>query len=453
MSLSIVILAAGQGTRMRSHLPKVLQTLAGKPLLAHVLDTAGRLSADAIYVVYGHGGERVPDAFPERPIEWVRQESQLGTGHAVMQAIDRIPDSHLVMVLYGDVPLTRPDTLQRLIDAAGENDLALLTTKLSDPSGYGRIVRNAAGAVERIVEHKDATDSERRIDEINTGLMLCSAARLRRWLAALGNDNAQGEYYLTDIIGMAAGEGLAVAGLVVDEADEVHGINDRVQLAEAERLLRTRNAERLLREGVTLADPARVDVRGSLMCGHDVSIDVNVVFEGDVQLGDNVRIGPGCVIRNSSIGDDTVIDALCHLDNASIGRNCRIGPYARLRPQARLADDVHAGNFVEVKKSDIGKGSKVNHLTYIGDASIGAGVNVGAGTITCNYDGANKHRTVIEDGAFIGSNTALVAPVRVGRNAVVGAGSTVSRDAPADALTVSRARQATIEGWKRPTKK
>ena len=453
MSLSIVILAAGQGTRMRSHLPKVLQTLAGKPLLAHVLDTAGRLSADAIYVVYGHGGERVPDAFPERPIEWVRQESQLGTGHAVMQAIDRIPDSHLVMVLYGDVPLTRPDTLQRLIDAAGENDLALLTTKLSDPSGYGRIVRNAAGAVERIVEHKDATDSERRIDEINTGLMLCSAARLRRWLAALGNDNAQGEYYLTDIIGMAAGEGLAVAGLVVDEADEVHGINDRVQLAEAERLLRTRNAERLLREGVTLADPARVDVRGSLKCGHDVSIDVNVVFEGDVQLGDNVRIGPGCVIRNSSIGDDTVIDALCHLDNASIGRNCRIGPYARLRPQARLADDVHAGNFVEVKKSDIGKGSKVNHLTYIGDASIGAGVNVGAGTITCNYDGANKHRTVIEDGAFIGSNTALVAPVRVGRNAVVGAGSTVSRDAPADALTVSRARQATIEGWKRPTKK
>ncbi|HEX7047288.1 MAG TPA: bifunctional UDP-N-acetylglucosamine diphosphorylase/glucosamine-1-phosphate N-acetyltransferase GlmU [Gammaproteobacteria bacterium] len=453
MPLSIVILAAGQGTRMRSRLPKVLQTLAGRPLLAHVLDAADKLSGDAVYVVYGHGGEQVPEAFADRDIEWVRQESQLGTGHAVAQTIGRIPDSHLVMVLYGDVPLIRAETLQRLIDAAVDGDLVLLTTKLDDPSGYGRILRDTQGGVTRIVEHKDATDTERRINEINTGLLLCSARRLRAWLNALGNDNAQGEYYLTDIIGMAASEGLRVEGLVVEEADEVHGINDRAQLAEAERLLRERNAERLLRDGVTLADPARIDIRGKLQCGQDVSIDVNVVFEGDVTLGDNVRIGPGCVIRDCTIGEGSVINALCHLEAANVGRNCRIGPYARLRPGAMLSDDAHVGNFVEIKKSDIGRGSKVNHLTYIGDASIGAGVNIGAGTITCNYDGANKHRTVIEDGAFIGSNTALVAPVRVGRNATVGAGSTISKDAPADALTVSRARQASIDGWQRPKKK
>lgn len=453
MPLSIVILAAGQGTRMRSRLPKVLQTLAGQPLLAHVLDAADKLSADAVHVVYGHGGERVPEAFPGRRIDWVRQESQLGTGHAVAQAIGKIPDSHLVMVLYGDVPLIRPETLQRLIDAAAESDLVLLTTKLADPSGYGRILRDSQGGIERIVEHKDATDTERRIDEINTGLLLCPASRLRQWLEALGNDNAQGEYYLTDIIGMAANEGLRVEGLLVEEADEVHGINDRAQLAEAERLLRARTAERLLRDGVTLADPARIDVRGSLQCGQDVSIDVNVVFEGDVALGDGVRIGPGCVIRDCTIGDGSIVDALCHLEAASVGRNCRIGPYARLRPGAMLSEDVHIGNFVEVKKSDIGEASKVNHLTYIGDTSIGAGVNVGAGTITCNYDGANKHRTVIEDGAFIGSNTALVAPVRIGRNATIGAGSTISKDAPSDALTVSRARQVSIESWQRPTKR
>lgn len=453
MPLSIVILAAGQGTRMHSRLPKVLQPLAGRPLLAHVLDAAGKLAADAVYVVYGHGGEQVPEAFPGRDIEWVRQESQLGTGHAVAQTIGRIPDSHLVLVLYGDVPLIRTETLQRLIDATANSDLVLLTTKLDDPSGYGRILRDAEGGVERIIEHKDASDSERRIDEINTGLLLCPARRLRSWLNALGNDNAQGEYYLTDIIGMAAAEGLRVEGLIVEEADEVHGINDRAQLAEAERLLRERTATRLLREGVTLADPARIDVRGRLACGQDVNIDVNVVFEGDVTLGDSVRIGPGCIIRNCTIGDGSVIDALCHLEGANVGRNCRIGPYARLRPEAMLSDDARVGNFVEIKKSDIGKGSKVNHLTYIGDASVGAGVNIGAGTITCNYDGANKHRTVIEDGAFIGSNTALVAPVRVGRNATVGAGSTVTKDAPPDALTVSRARQTSIDGWQRPEKK
>ena len=452
MPLSIVILAAGQGTRMRSRLPKVLQQLAGKPLLAHVLDTVDELSAEAVYVVYGHGGEQVPEAFSSRKVEWVRQESQLGTGHAVAQAIGHIPDDHQVLVLYGDVPLMQADTLRGLVEKCDVADLVLLSTKLVDPAGYGRIVRGSHGNIERIVEHKDATDSERRIDEVNTGLLAAPCARLRKWLAALGNDNAQGEYYLTDVIGMAAGEGLRVEGVIADDPAEVHGINDRRQLAEAEKILRRRNADRLLRDGVTLVDPERIDVRGSLQCGQDVTIDVNVVFHGDVRLGDRVVIGPGCVISDATIGDGTTVDALCHIDSTNIGRDCRIGPYARLRPGATLGDEVHVGNFVEIKKSELGKGSKANHLSYIGDAGIGAGVNIGAGTITCNYDGANKHRTIIEDGAFIGSNTALVAPIRVGRNAVVGAGSTLSKDAPADALTVSRGRQTTIEGWQRPKK-
>lgn len=452
MPTSIVILAAGQGTRMRSRLPKVLQPLAGRPLLAHVLDSAAGLNADATYVVYGHGGAQVTQAFPDSNIEWVLQESQLGTGHAVMQAIDRIPDSHLVLVLYGDVPLIRPSTLLRLADSAGTDALALLTAKMRDPTGYGRIVRRADGGIEKIVEHKDASELERSIREINTGLLACPAQRLRGWLAALNNDNTQGEYYLTDIIGMAARQGVAVEGLLVEDVDEVHGINDRRQLAEAESILRRRTADRLFREGVTLADPDRIDVRGLLQCGQDVSIDVNVVFEGEVFLGDGVRVGPGCVIRDSHIAEGSVIDALCHIESAQVGRNCRIGPYARLRPDARLDEGVHVGNFVEIKKSDIGRNSKVNHLTYIGDASIGTGVNIGAGTITCNYDGANKHRTIIEDGAFIGSNTSLVAPIRIGRNATIGAGSAISKDAPADSLTVSRGRQASIEGWQRPKK-
>lgn len=452
MPLSIVILAAGQGTRMRSRKPKVLQTLAGKPLLAHVLDAVAELSADSVYVVYGHGGEQVPEAFANRKVGWVRQESQLGTGHAVAQAIGRIPDEHLVLVLYGDVPLIQPQTLRQLVDHTETADLVLLTTKLDEPAGYGRIIRNVHGAVERIAEHKDATDSERRINEVNTGLLAAQAIRMRKWLASLSNDNSQGEYYLTDAIAMAAGEALRVDGVVVDDATEVHGINDRRQLADAESILRERNASRMLREGVTLADPARVDIRGNLKCGQDVTIDVNVVFEGDVELGDDVYIGPGCVIRNSRVGDGTRIEALSHIESASVGKHCRIGPYARLRPEAHLSDDVHVGNFVEIKKSELGKGSKANHLAYIGDSAIGTKVNVGAGTITCNYDGVNKHRTIIEDGAFIGSNTSLVAPVRIGRNAVIGAGSTVSKDAPANALTVSRARQATIENWQRPQK-
>lgn len=452
MPLSIVILAAGQGTRMRSRKPKVLQTLAGKPLLAHVLDAVAELSTNSVYVVYGHGGEQVPEAFARRKVAWVRQESQLGTGHAVAQAIGRIPDEHLVLVLYGDVPLIQPQTLRQLVDHVDTADLVLLTTKLNDPSGYGRIIRNVHGAVERIAEHKDATDSERRINEVNTGLLAARASRMRKWLASLSNDNSQGEYYLTDTIAMAASEGLRVDGVVVDDMTEVHGINDRRQLADAERILRERNASRMLREGVTLADPTRVDVRGNLKCGQDVTIDVNVVFEGDVELGEDVYIGSGCVIRNSRIGDGTRIEALSHIESASVGKNCRIGPYARLRPDAHLSDDVHVGNFVEIKKSELGKGSKANHLAYIGDSAIGTKVNVGAGTITCNYDGVNKHRTIVEDGAFIGSNTSLVAPVRIGRNAVIGAGSTVSKDAPADALTVSRARQTTIENWQRPQK-
>ncbi|MBW3566667.1 MAG: bifunctional UDP-N-acetylglucosamine diphosphorylase/glucosamine-1-phosphate N-acetyltransferase GlmU, partial [Proteobacteria bacterium] len=354
---------------------------------------------------------------------------------------------------YGDVPLINAQTLRHLVDQMEVADLSLLTTKLDDPSGYGRIVRNIHGAVERIIEHKDATDGERRIDEVNTGLLVANAGRLRKWLATLGNDNSQGEYYLTDTIGMAAGEGLRVEGVIAEDPSEVHGINDRRQLAEAENILRMRRADKLLRDGVTLIDPSRIDIRGDLKCGQDVTIDANVVFEGDVILGNGVHVGPGCVIRNSRIGDGSVIDALCHIESAIVGRSCHIGPYARLRPEAHLHEDVRVGNFVEIKKSEVGKGSKVNHLTYLGDAAIGAGVNVGAGTITCNYDGANKHRTVIEDGAFIGSNTALVAPLRVGRNAVIGAGSTISKDAPADTLTVSRARQTTIEGWQRPQKR
>ena len=452
MTTSTIILAAGQGTRMRSGLPKVLQPLGGRPMLAHVLDTVSRLEDTRVYVVHGHGGERVQAAFQERQLQWVHQAEQLGTGHAVMQAMGRIADDDLVLVLYGDVPLMRLPTLTGLLNAARPGALALLTARVDDPAGYGRIVRGEGGSIQRIVEHKDASERERAITEINTGLLACPARKLREWLARLDNDNAQGEYYLTDIIGMAAGEGYPVEGIIVEDISEIHGINDRRQLAEAERILRERIADQLLAAGVTLADPSRIDVRGELRCGRDVFLDVNVVFEGEVELGDDVVIGPNCVIRNARIGSGTRIDAFSHIDSADIGRDARIGPYARLRPGAELADEVHVGNFVEVKKSRIGRGSKANHLSYIGDAEVGAGVNIGAGTITCNYDGANKHRTVIEDGAFIGSNSALVAPVIIGRNATVGAGSTISKNAPAGALTVSRARQTTIEGWQRPQK-
>lgn len=452
-NLSVIILAAGQGTRMRSAMPKVLQPLGGRPMLAHVLDTARDLGPRHIHVVYGHGGDAVPAAFDDATLDWVLQAEQLGTGHAVQQAMPNVPDSDIVLVLYGDVPLIRPATLELLTVAAAEGALAVLTAHPEDPTGYGRIVRSSNGNIERIVEHKDASHAEREIGEINTGLLAAPARRLRGWLDRLGNDNAQGEYYLTDVIAMAVADGVPVRGTAAAEYAEVHGINNRRQLADAEAILRDRHAAALLDQGVTLVDPRRIDVRGRLSCGSDVVIDVNVVLEGNVELGDNVYIGPGSVIRNARIGTGSRVEALCHIEGALVGEQAQIGPYARLRPGSELAHGAKAGNFVEIKKSRLGAGAKVNHLTYIGDADVGADVNVGAGTITCNYDGVKKHRTVIEDGAFIGSNTSLVAPVTVAREATIGAGSVITKNAPAGKLTLTRARQITLDGWQRPSKK
>ena len=452
MGLSIVILAAGQGTRMRSALPKALQPLAGRPLLAHVVDCSEAIAADDVCVVYGHGGDRVRAAFDGRKLRWALQAEQLGTGHAVMQAMPGTPGGNRVLVLFGDVPLIRPQTLERLLANCPPGDLAVLTVELDDPTGYGRIVREH-GAVVRNVEHKDATPVERRIREINTGVLCCPGAKLKGWLDRLGNANSQGEYYLTDVIGMAVADGVRVHGVKAESWVEVMGINDRKQLAEAERALQRRLVGELMAQGVSFADPERVDIRGTLTCGRDVWIDVNSVFEGDVSLGNNVRIESNNVIRNAKIGAGTVIHPNCHIEASTTGPDCEIGPFSRLRPGVELADRVKIGNFVEVKKSTISSGSKVNHLTYIGDTEIGQNVNVGAGTITCNYDGANKHKTVIGDGAFIGSGVELVAPVEIGAGATIGAGSTISKDAPADKLTVERSRQVTVDGWKRPVKK
>ena len=452
MTLGIVILAAGQGTRMLSDLPKVLHPLAGKPLLGHVLDTAAALGPERVVVVHGHGGERVKAAFAGRDdIVWVEQAQQLGTGHAVQQALPALDGLDRVLVLYGDVPLIRGTTLQRLVGGT-ESDLGLLTVTLDDPAGYGRILRDGAGNVLRIVEQKDATPEALAVREINTGIMLFGAPRLRDWLGRLSNDNAQGEYYLTDVIEMAVHDGVAVHVAQPDHPVEAEGVNNRLQLATLERAYQRDRAEELLLAGVTLADPSRFDLRGTLRHGRDVSIDVNVIIEGDVILGDNVRVGANTVLRNVRVGDGVEILENCVLEDAEIGPDSRIGPYSRLRPGAHLVGGAHVGNFVEIKKAVIGLGSKVNHLTYVGDADIGAGVNLGAGTITCNYDGANKHRTVIGDGAFIGSNTALVAPVEVGPGATIGAGSVITRDAPADKLTLARGRQLTLDGWKRPVK-
>lgn len=451
--LSVIVLAAGLGKRMRSDLPKVLQPLAGRPLLAHVLASARALSPAAIHVVHGHGAERVRTAFPDADLDWVLQAEQLGTGHAVLQAAPRVPDDHLVLVLYGDVPLMSTATLARLLEPARAGALAVLTAEYADPSGYGRIVRDARGALVRIVEERDASEAERAIREVNTGLIACPAARLKSWLPRLRRDNAQGEYYLTDCVALAVADGVAVVAVCADSEEEAHGINDRLQLARAESLLRARRARALMEAGVTLADPARLDVRGEVTCGRDVYIDVDVILEGRVTLGDRVRIGPFCLLRDVSIAADTEVFSHSRIEEAEIGRRCRIGPYARIRPATRLEDEVHVGNFVEIKKSELGTGAKANHLAYLGDASVGRDVNVGAGTITCNYDGVNKHRTVIQDGAFIGSNTSLVAPVVVGAGATIGAGSVVTRDAPAEALTVARAKQVTVPGWKRPRKK
>jgi bifunctional UDP-N-acetylglucosamine pyrophosphorylase/glucosamine-1-phosphate N-acetyltransferase len=452
--VSVVVLAAGQGKRMHSALPKVLQPLAGRPLLEHVIRAARALRPAGIHVVYGHGAEQVRAGFADQAdLKWALQAEQLGTGHAVVQAMPAIPDEHRVLVLCGDVPLIRPQTLERLLGDEAGGKLALLTARVDDPTGYGRVLRDGAGHVARIVEHKDATDQERRVNEINTGLMALEARALRRYLAELKNDNAQREYYLTDVIGMAVADGVEVEGIVAASPTEVLGINDRAQLAAAERALQRRHAADLMARGVTLADPERIDVRGEVTVGRDVFIDVGVVLEGKVVLGDRVRVEPYAVVRHCTLGADTVVHPYSVLDGAAAGDDCEIGPFSRLRPGTVLAGHVKVGNFVEMKNSRVAPHSKVNHLTYIGDATVGAEVNVGAGTITCNYDGANKHHTVIGDRAFIGSGVMLVAPVEIGAGATIGAGSTITKNAPPGELTLERSTQVTRSGWQRPKKR
>ena len=452
LPLAVVILAAGQGKRMKSELPKVLQPLAGKPLLSHVIDTARSLNPASIHVVYGHGGDRVREALSAQGIDWVLQEQRLGTGHAVQQAMPHIGDDRTVLVLYGDVPLTRAETLAELIALTGPKSVGLLTMLPEDPAGYGRIVRSPRGDVRRIVEEKDASKKELKIRECNSGILAAGAKLLKKWLQGLRNDNSQGEYYLTDVIGMAAKDKVTVTPLVAADLSEVLGVNDKTQLAELEGIYRRRVARDLMLAGVTLADPSRIDVRGRLTHGTDVFLDANVLLEGNVKLGNRVRVHANTVIRDSEIGDDTEVFPHCVIDSAVIGPNCNIGPFARFRPSSALEAGVHIGNFVEVKNSRMAAGSKANHLSYVGDAQVGARVNIGAGTIIANYDGANKHRTVIEDNVHTGSNSVLVAPITVGAGATVGAGSTVTRGVPAGKLTLARARQVVIEDWVRPVK-
>lgn len=449
--MNIVILAAGQGKRMHSNLPKVLHPLAGKALVSHVIDTARSLSPQALCVVYGHGGDVVRSTLDASDLAWALQEPQLGTGHAVQQALPHLKEAGTTLVLYGDVPLIQAETLKRLLQAA-QDALAILTVELADPSGYGRIVRDATGQVVRIVEQKDSTAEERAVREINTGIMAMPTARLGEWLGRLSNNNAQKEYYLTDIVGMAVEAGLPIRTANPKNEWEVLGVNSKVQLAELERIAQRCVAEQLMEQGVRLADPARFDVRGELHCGRDVFIDVNCVFEGKVELDEAVEVGPNCVLKNARIGAGTRLAAFTHIEDAVVGADGVIGPFARLRPGTVLAEDVHVGNFVEIKKSRVAAHSKANHLAYIGDAVIGSRVNVGAGTITCNYDGVNKFQTIIEDDVFIGSDTQLVAPVTVGRGATLGAGTTLTKNAPPDTLTISRAKQISIPGWKRPVK-
>jgi bifunctional UDP-N-acetylglucosamine pyrophosphorylase/glucosamine-1-phosphate N-acetyltransferase len=450
--MNVVILAAGMGKRMHSDLPKVLHPLAGRPMLQHVIDRARSLAPHRIVVVYGHGGDAVPRACAGDDLRWALQAPQLGTGHAVMQALPHLAPDAPTLVLYGDVPLTTRDTLARLLEAAGDGRLGLLTVEVPDPAGYGRIVREGARIV-RVVEHKDADAATRAIAEVNTGILVAPTAALVRWLGALGNDNAQKEYYLTDIVAAAVQDGVPVVSAHPDAVWETLGVNGKRQLAELERIFQGRLAADLMDQGVTLADPARLDVRGELVCGRDVSIDIDCVFEGRVVLEDGAAIGAHCVIRDSRIGAGAQVLPFTYVERSSIGARARIGPYTRLRPGTELGEETHVGNFVEMKNTRMAAKSKANHLSYVGDAVVGERVNIGAGTITCNYDGANKYRTVIEDDAFIGSDTQLVAPVRVGRGATLGAGTTLTRDAPAGKLTVSRARQATIDAWKRPVKK
>jgi bifunctional UDP-N-acetylglucosamine pyrophosphorylase/glucosamine-1-phosphate N-acetyltransferase len=437
---------------MRSELPKVLQPLAGRPLLAHVLACAEDLQADDVCVVYGHGSDAVQAAFPAPELRWALQAEQLGTGHAVQQAMPETSAANRVLILAGDVPLLTAATLARLLEETPATDVAVLTVDMDDPSGYGRIIRNESG-VQRIVEQKDASEEELAIGEINTGVILVPGDKLKGWLENLSNDNSQGEYYLTDVIAMAIADSVEVHGIKADNWVEVMGINDKKQLAVAERALQARLVDELMQQGVGFADPSRVDIRGTLQCGKDVFIDINAVFEGDVELGDGSKVESNNLIRDSRLGPGTTVHSNCHIEGATTGIDCEIGPFARLRPGAELANNVKVGNFVEIKKSTIADGSKVNHLTYIGDTDIGSSVNVGAGTITCNYDGVNKHKTSIGDNASIGSNVNLVAPVSVGEGATIGAGSTISKSAPADQLTVARTKQTTIPGWKRPVKK
>src|SRR6201996_7256813 len=451
--MNIVILAAGTGKRMRSALPKVLHPLAGRPLLAHVIDTARALKPVRLVVVIGHGAQAVREAVAAPDLQFAVQEQQLGTGHAVQQALPLLDPSAPTLVLYGDVPLTKAATLRRLTDAAGQDGYGVLTVTLDDPSGYGRIVRDAQYKVERIVEQKDATPDQLKIAEINTGIVVMPTQRLDGWLSSLKNDNAQGEFYLTDVVELAIEAGIDVVTAQPDEEWETLGVNSKQQLAELERVHQRNVADELLVAGVTIADPARIDVRGTLECGRDVSIDVNCVFEGKVTLADNVSIGPNCVIRNATIGAGTRIDAYTHIEGAKVGAQAVLGPYARLRPGATLADETHIGNFVEVKNAVIGHGSKANHLSYIGDSDVGARVNIGAGTITCNYDGANKFRTIIEDDVFVGSDTQLVAPVRVGRGVTIAAGTTVWKDVEPDQLVLNDKTQTSRSGYVRPTKK
>ena len=448
--MQIAILAAGQGKRMNSARPKVLHPIAGRPILAHILDAARSLSPRKLCVVYGHGGEQVRAALAAPDVLWAHQAQQLGTGHAVAQAMPLFEDQGSVMILMGDVPLIRPATLAALAAAAGRDRVAVLTVLATDPTGLGRIVRDEAGRVVRIVEDKDATAEERAIREINSGIFCVPAGRLRGWLGKLSNHNAQGEYYLPDIVAMAVAEGIEVIAQQTEHEWETLGINTKAQLAALERIHQHNLAAALLDAGVTILDPARIDIRGELICGRDVEIDVGCVFEGRVELGDDVKLGAYSVLRNVKVGAATRVAPFCHFEDAEIGPSGVLGPFARLRPGTVLAEDVHIGNFVEVKNSQIAAHSKANHLAYVGDATVGSRVNIGAGAITCNYDGANKHRTIIEDDAFIGSDTQLVAPVRVGKGATIGAGTTLTRDAPADALTVSRARQTSFTGWQRP---
>ncbi|OTG97233.1 bifunctional UDP-N-acetylglucosamine diphosphorylase/glucosamine-1-phosphate N-acetyltransferase GlmU [Acinetobacter sp. ANC 4973] len=451
MSTNVIILAAGKGTRMRSTLPKVLQPLAGRPLLGHVIETAKKLNAANIITIYGHGGNLVQQVFSQENVEWVEQAEQLGTGHAVKVTLPVLPTDGVSLILSGDVPCITEATLKKLLQASTETGIGIVTLTVDDATGYGRIVRKN-GEIQAIVEHKDANDEQRKIKEFNTGIYCVNNAKLHEWLPKLSNENAQGEYYLTDIIAMAIADGLSVASVEPELAFEVEGVNDRVQLATLEREFQNNQAKKLMQQGVHLIDPARFDLRGHLSVGQDVRIDINVIIEGDCEFGDHVEIGAGCVIKNSKIAAGTKVQPYSIFDNAIVGENAQIGPFSRLRPGAKLADDVHIGNFVEVKNSSIGLGSKANHFTYLGDAEVGAGSNIGAGTITCNYDGANKFKTIIGDCAFIGSNSSLVAPVHIGNGATVGAGSVITRDVAENSLAFERSKQVAKENYQRPQK-